>query len=278
MVNKVKVTCLVSNSVMVDSKFQAEHAMAILVEMGLIRILFDTGSTPAILQHNCNLLDVDISRIKYVVLSHGHPDHVGGLEWVLSQTRQPVIVTDASIFSKKSLHEGKEYKAHGLSIKRDTLQTQAQLQLSEAPYAISQGIYASGRIPRVTPFEVPNDKYLVENNYMLEIDTFNDERALFVESEKGLVVITGCCHAGINNTLAHAVKTYGKSIVSVIGGLHLADASSDKINKTVNFLREKYRPQSMHLTHCTGLETFAGLRSALGVSVKDLPAGTVLEF
>jgi 7,8-dihydropterin-6-yl-methyl-4-(beta-D-ribofuranosyl)aminobenzene 5'-phosphate synthase len=278
MVNKVKVTCLVSNSVLVDSKFQAEHALSILVEVGMTRILFDTGCTPAILQHNCNLLGVDISRIKYIVLSHGHLDHVGGLEWVLSQTRQPLIVSDAAIFSKKSLREGKEYKANGLAISRDKLQSMAQLQLSEAPYALVQGIYASGRIPRMVPFEVHQDKYLVENNLMLEIDNFNDERALFVEAEKGMVVITGCCHAGINNTLTQALKTYQKPILSVIGGLHLSDAPADKVNKTATFLREKFKPQSMHLTHCTGLETLIALRNALGVSIKDLPVGTVLDF
>ena len=123
MANKVKVTCLVSNSVMVDSKYQAEHALALLVEVGMTRILFDTGANSEILQHNAKIMDLDISRFKYIVLSHGHQDHTGGLEWVLTQTRQPLIVTDAAIFSKKSVREGKEYKANGISITRDKIQT-----------------------------------------------------------------------------------------------------------------------------------------------------------
>lgn len=278
MVNKIKITCLVSNSVLVDSKYRAEHGLSILVEVGMTRILFDTGGSPDILQHNTHLLDIDMSRIKYIMLSHGHLDHTGGLDWLLTQTRQPIIFTDAAIFSKKSLREGKEYKANGFNIPRVKLQEQAQLQLSEAPYAITQGIYDSGRIPRVVPFEVPNEKYLVENNLMLEVDNFNDERALIVEVEKGLIVITGCCHSGINNTLAHAMKVYQKPIISIIGGLHLSDAVPDKVNKTVNFLREKFKPQSMHLTHCTGLEPLIAMRNALGASIKDFPVGTVLEF
>jgi 7,8-dihydropterin-6-yl-methyl-4-(beta-D-ribofuranosyl)aminobenzene 5'-phosphate synthase len=278
MANKVKVTCLVSNSVMVDSKYRAEHAMAILVEVGMTRVLFDTGSSSDTLQYNAKIMDYDLSRIKIIVLSHGHQDHTGGLEYVLTQTRQPLIVTDPSIFSKKSLREGKEYKNNGLTMSRDKLQGQAQLQLSEAPYAIAQGIYVSGRIPRSVAFEVPQEKYLVENNLMFEVDAFNDERALFVEAEKGLVVITGCCHAGINNTLAHAMKTYQKPILSVIGGLHLSDAVPDKVNKTATMLREKGKPLSMYLTHCTGIEPMIALRNALGASVKDFPVGTVLDF
>jgi len=278
MANKVKVTCLVSNSVMVDSKYRAEHALALLVEVGLVRILFDTGSNSDILQYNAKIMDYDISRVKVIVLSHGHQDHTGGLEWVLTQTRQPMIVTDPAIFSKKSLREGKEYKSNGMTMPREKLQGQAQLQLAETPYAIAQGIYVSGRIPRSVAFEVPQEKYLVESNLMLEVDSFNDERALFVEAEKGLVVVTGCCHAGINNTLAHAMKNYQKPILSVIGGLHLSDASADKVNKTATALREKGKPQSMYLTHCTGHEPMIALRNALGASVKDLPVGTVLEF
>lgn len=278
MTNKVKVTCLVSNSVMVDTKFKAEHAMALLVEVGMTRILFDTGSKTDTLQHNAKLMDCDLNRVKYVMLSHGHQDHTGGLEWVLTQTRQPMIISDAAIFSKKSLREGKEYIANGLTMSRNQLQSMAQLQLSEAPYPIANGVYCSGRIPRVVPFEVPQEKYLVENNMMLEIDNFDDERALFVEAEKGMVIITGCCHAGINNTLNHAFKIYQKPILSVIGGLHLADANPDKVNKTATMLREKFKPQSMYLTHCTGLETLIALRNALGSSIKELPVGTVLDF
>ena len=278
MVNKVKVTCLVSNSVMVDSKFKAEHALALLVEVGMTRILFDTGSNSDILAHNVKILDYDLSRVKYILLSHGHQDHTGGLEWVLSQTRQPLIIIDAAIFSKKSLREGKEYKSNGITLNRTQLQGLAQLQLSEASYPIANGIYASGRIPHVVPFEVPQEKYLVENNLMLEVDNFLDERALYIEAEKGMVVLTGCCHAGINNTLNHAFKVYQKSILTVIGGLHLADASPDKVNKTATLLREKYKPQSMYLTHCTGLETIFAFRNSMGNSIKDLPVGTVLEF
>ena len=278
MANKVKVTCLVSNSVMVDSKFRAEHALTLLVEVGMTRILFDTGSNSDILQYNAKIMDCDLSRIKIIVLSHGHQDHTGGLEWVLTQTRQPMVITDAAIFSKKSLREGKEYKNNGITMPREKLQALAQLQLAETPYAIAQGIYVSGRIPRSVAFEVPQEKYLVENNLMFEVDTFNDERALFVEAEKGLVVLTGCCHSGINNTLAHAMKTYQKPILSVIGGLHLADATADKVNKTANTLREKGKPLSMYLTHCTGHEPMIALRNAMGASVKDFPVGTVLDF
>ena len=278
MANKVKVTCLVSNSVMVDSKFRAEHALVLLVEVGMTRILFDTGSNSDTLQHNAKIMDYDLSRIKVIVLSHGHQDHTGGLEWLLTQTRMPMVVTDPAIFSKMSVREGKEYKANGLLMPRDKLAGQSQLQLAETPYAIAQGIYTSGRVPRSVAFEVPQEKYLVENNLMLEVDSFNDERALFVEAEKGLVVLTGCCHAGINNTLAHAIKTYQKPILSVIGGLHLSDAVPDKVNKTATMLREKFKPQSMYVTHCTGTEPMIALRNALGASVKDLPVGTVLDF
>ncbi|NPV86486.1 MAG: MBL fold metallo-hydrolase [Anaerolineae bacterium] len=277
---KIKITCVVDNSVKISSKLRGEHALSFLVQVGPACILFDTGNSPDILEHNLRELGEDPMRIKHVFLSHGHYDHTGGLGWVISNTRRPTVIADTNLFEKKLIRVEKEFKHIGVTITPEQIMEKADLKLiKDAPYSISQGVAITARIPRVTPVEIiTGSKFFIEKELMIEEDQFVDDRAMVIEAEKGVIVIVGCCHSGLINTLTYVQKTYQKPLLAVLGGAHLNEANADRINKTVVAARERFKPQYMYLNHCTGLEPFIALRNSMGAAIKDFPAGSILEF
>ena len=127
---------------MVGSNCWGEDSVSILVETGSTRILFDTGCDPQILQHNVAALDRDMTRTKHIVLSHGHANHNGALEWVLTQTREPMIIADPDIFLKKLRRHEKDLKPVGIKITKEQLAGKANLNLTEG----------SIRLPRASWF------------------------------------------------------------------------------------------------------------------------------
>jgi 7,8-dihydropterin-6-yl-methyl-4-(beta-D-ribofuranosyl)aminobenzene 5'-phosphate synthase len=280
MAPKIKITCVVDNCAKFSSRLWGEHGLAFLIQAGANTILFDSGSSPDILEHNMRELGEDMSRVKYIVLSHGHYDHCGGLEWALSKTRRPLIIADDSIFDKKLIRVDKEFVSVGIPITAEQIREKGDIKfIQDQHYSIAQGVFVTGRIPRTIPFEViPAGKDFVEKKMMIEEDPFLDDHALVMDSDKGQIVILGCCHAGLINTLTYVSKTWQKPLLAIIGGTHLNNASGDRVNRTIVPLREKFKPSTLCLNHCTGLEAFFALRNSFGASVKDFPAGSVIEF
>lgn len=278
MAARVRITCLVDNTVLDGSNCWGEDGVSILVETSATRILFDTGSDPQVLAHNTAALGIEMARVRHIVLSHGHRNHTGALDWVLSQTREPMVVADPDIFLKKMRKVDKEMKQMGFTMTREQLGGKATLQLSESPYPIAPGLVCSGRIPSVTPFEIPVETNLVQQGDLIEVDAYPDDRSLILNLDKGLVVITGCAHSGLINTLAYAKKTFNKEIAAVVGGTHLAEYGMERVQKTLEALRMKYKVPELYLNHCTGMDAYYALRGAIGNSVKTFPAGTTIEF
>ena len=102
--------------------------------------------------------------------------------------------------------------------------------------------------------------------------------SMVMETKEGLVVILGCCHAGMLNTLAHVQRTFGQDIAIVIGGTHLAEADRAYLDHAAGVLRDTYRSPRLHLNHCTGERAITALTNAFGDHVTTCPAGTVLAF
>jgi 7,8-dihydropterin-6-yl-methyl-4-(beta-D-ribofuranosyl)aminobenzene 5'-phosphate synthase len=278
MAARVRITCLVDNSVLEGTNCWGEDGVSILVETSATRILFDTGSDPQVLAHNAAALNVEMGRVRHVVLSHGHRNHTGALDWVLTQSREPMVVADPDVFLKKMRKVDKDMKQMGITLSKEQLTGRAALQLTDAPYPIAPGIVCSGRIPRVTPFEIPLETNYVEQGGLIDVDSYIDDRSLILNLDKGLVIVTGCAHAGLINTLAYAKKTFNKDIAAVIGGTHMSEYSMDRVQKTLEALRMKYKVPEMYLNHCTGMDAYFALRGAIGNAVKTFPAGTTVEF
>lgn len=138
-------------------------------------------------------------------------------------------------------------------------------------------MHLTGPIPRRHPIEVPTEDFLIREGEGFNPDPFRDDQALVVEREKGLVVILGCGHAGLINTLDYARELTGRDrIQAVIGGTHLLGASSERISWTIEALRKRNIPQ-LALSHCTGFVASAQLYQAFGSRVRPLNVGDTLE-
>jgi len=254
-----------------------EHGFSLLLECGDETVLFDAGQGLAIL-HNARALKVDWGKIKKVAISHGHYDHTAGLPQVLSQTKAKVFLhPQATIPRFKRTREG-EIKEIGPTWRvQDLTEMGAFFHYQAGPVEIGPRMFLTGPIPRCHDIEVPTEDFLVQGEGGFSPDPFRDDQALVIAIETGLVVILGCGHAGLINTLDCARELTSRDrIEAVIGGTHLLGASSERISWTIEALRKMNIPQ-LALSHCTGFVASARLYEAFGSGVHPLNVGDTLE-
>ena len=258
----ITITTLTENTS--DHDFLAERGLSILIEMEGSKILFDTGlSNTAV--HNARVLGIDLSSVDKIVLSHGHVDHTGGLRDVLRETGKVEIIAHPDIWaSKYSLRHGSE-RFVGMPFRREALEgLGASFNLSKEPVWITEDIVTTGEIPMTTDYEQIDPYLLVKEGDTLQPDPLADDLALIIRTEQGLVVILGCGHRGIINTLRHARNlTREERINTVIGGTHLMDASEERLARTTADLRQM-GIQRLGVSHCTGFHAAAWLAREFG--------------
>jgi 7,8-dihydropterin-6-yl-methyl-4-(beta-D-ribofuranosyl)aminobenzene 5'-phosphate synthase len=270
-----------------------EWGLSILVETADRKVLLDTGLTVSA-AYNAVALAVDLSQIDVIVLSHGHRDHTGGLLHVLRLLRKQVeVVAHPDIWSAKyALRPSRKEEYIGIPFRREAAESSGALfNLTKEPVWISENIVTSGEIPMLAEYETidpilfvkeasrplfasrhsegakqPNDFAQGEfpGETDLKPDPLQDDRAVFIKSDRGLVVILGCAHRGVINTLRYAQKLTGvETIYAVIGGTHLIGASPERMNSTVADLR-RLDVQRLGVSHCTGLPASAILAREFG--------------
>ena len=254
------------------------------------QFLFDTaGGTPA-LEHNTHLMkemfDIDLSSIEMMILSHGHWDHVAGVMKVINMVERPVPVLchpDALLHKIFTEESGKKHEIgiHPYYTKSE-LETKTKLITTKEPYNVADGIMTTGVVPRTNDFETLTgnlQKITTVRDGKETPDLIEDDLSIIFQLKDGSVVIlTGCCHSGVVNTVEHAVNLTGSTdVVGVVGGLHLHDASKERLAKTVEHLNQ-YPLSTVGACHCTGLKGRAALMYAFENSFKNVGAGSVLKF
>jgi 7,8-dihydropterin-6-yl-methyl-4-(beta-D-ribofuranosyl)aminobenzene 5'-phosphate synthase len=231
----------------------AEWGLSILVEADGLKILMDTGMSFSA-AYNAQVLGINLSDINCIVLSHGHIDHTGGLSRILMRMNGTDVIAHNDIWDiKYACREPDEKRYIGVPFNRPEIESLgARLRLSSEPVQISDRIMTTGEIPMITSYEDIDEGLFIEKNDSLIPDTFADDLALIINADFGLVVVLGCAHRGMINTLRHAQNLTGKEqIHAVIGGTHLIRASSERIEKTITDL--KYiGVQKLGVSHCTG--------------------------
>ena len=243
----------------------AEWGLSILVETKDIKILVDTGASSTV-PHNVRPLGVDMSSIQKVVLSHGHFDHTGGLKGVLLQAGRKIeVIAHPDVFGNKHTRVGQTERYIGIPYKRKELEDAgAAFTLSKEPVWLTKDIVTTGEIPMATEYEKIEPNFVIKDGAKFVPDTFSDDRALIIKTESGLVVILGCAHRGMINTLRHAQQLTGvETIHTVIGGTHLLHSSDERVYLTAAALQEM-GVQHVGASHCTGMKQAALLAQQLG--------------
>jgi len=275
----IKITTLSENTA-AFAGLLAEHGLSVLVETDEANVLLDTGLSISV-ANNVEALGVDLKKVDKIVISHGHHDHTGGLRDVLRKIRKKVdVIGHPDIMaSKYAKREGFPAGYIGIPFDRRELEhLGANFILTPEPVSISENITTSGEVPMKTEYE-DIDPFLKEmKGEELLPDKLLDDRALFIKTDKGLVVILGCAHRGIINTLYHARELTGEQRIDmVIGGCHLMNSSEERVWMTIAALKE-LGVKKIGVSHCTSLPAAAMMAHEFGEDFFFNNAGTRIEL
>jgi 7,8-dihydropterin-6-yl-methyl-4-(beta-D-ribofuranosyl)aminobenzene 5'-phosphate synthase len=280
--SKMKLTVLVDNNTLIDRYFLAEPGISLLIEQGGKRILLDVGYSD-IFMKNAQKMNIDLRTLDYVVISHGHLDHTGGLDPLIRLYAEskiegiphgkPTILAHPLAFFSKAV---KDLEEIGSLISREKLSRNFALELSKDPVWITEKLLYLGEIERNNDFEAKKPIGSIIKPEGEEPDYLYDDTALAYKSPDGLVIITGCSHSGICNIVEQAKALCEEErVFDIVGGLHLLDPSTEQLQGTLDYLR-KLSPKQMHACHCTDLNSKIALSKA--VNLKEVGVGLVLEY
>lgn len=276
----MRLTCVVDDAVQRSSSYWGEHGLGFLIETEGKRVLFDTGQSWTILLHNLGLLDVDPATIDAVAISHAHHDHTGGLPTLMEKVHSGIpLYAHPDLFRARFSRKQGQPKDIGLGLTEEQLAQRLVLRLSTAPQEIVPGLWTTGEIGDRPEIEGKSDYHLMREGEMLVADAYRDDMALVLEVKDGLMLLCGCCHAGLLNTLAHVERTFEQPIAIIAGGLHLTSATPEELQHIGQVLAAMPALQRVYPNHCTGEAAFVALTQILGPSVVGpCPAGTVLAL
>lgn len=276
----VKVTVL--STMLADTDGVGEWGFAALVEVDGYRLLFDSGAREETVLRNAEELKIDLTNVTDVVLSHNHGDHTGGLLTLRRalRSRNPGALSRAHVATGIFLprrYEGRgDSDGNRMPAVRDAYEaTGARMVEHRKAAKLAPGVWLTGPVARRHPERnFPKGARVVTPEGIVE-DTIPEDQSLVVDAGDGLVVITGCGHAGIGNILAQALEIVPEVPVrAVVGGLHLLDADDKSLTWTADRMREA---GVRHLlgAHCTGLEAVYRLRGLLGLDRRTAVVGAV---
>lgn len=250
MIKTLTITQLVENTA-VGPGLLGEHGNAFLIEADEYCMLFDTGQGLT-LRHNAKRLDVPIKSIESIVLSHGHYDHMGGLTEALDVTGPIVLYLHPEALGTKFNANGQSIGAPITDVAQIRSRT-SKIIYTHKPTEITTGIHVTGEIPRIHKIEATGGPFYIDQE-LNHPDSLLDDQALYIETFQGLVVLLGCGHSGVINTLEYIQKiSDGKPIRAVIGGMHLHNATPERLAFTSDAL-EEFSLHYLAPNHCTGLK------------------------
>jgi 7,8-dihydropterin-6-yl-methyl-4-(beta-D-ribofuranosyl)aminobenzene 5'-phosphate synthase len=284
--DELSITVLIEDYAGYDSGLLAQHGVSYLVEAKSgkheSKILFDTGQSAAPLLNNASLLGVNPCEIDYVVLSHCHYDHTGGLVEFLEAAgseRLPVIAH--STLFRPNFSSKPTFRSNGmppLNNREAIVNAGGDLILADEPISLMPGVITSGEIIDKVEYEeeMTLSSFTLEHGRVIA-DRMADELALYFSLPQGLVILTGCSHPGIISIIEKAkILTKIETIAAVIGGFHLVSASEPRIAKTAEAL--KLAGCDVYTGHCTGLKAESELLNQLSNRFYKLRTGLRIKL
>ena len=276
----MKLHVLVDNNTLIDQYYLAEPGFSVLIEDRDTQLLFDTGYSDIFIR-NAQKMGLTFTNLEYVLLSHSHLDHTWGLEPLIRYYselgmakiphQKPSLVAHSQTFVSVTEENFGEF---GSLLSQKRLEKHFTLKLSDKPLWLNERLVFLGQIPRKNDFE--SILKFGRKEGAREDDWVIEDSALAYKSDKGLVIITGCSHAGICNIIEYAIEVCGESrIVDIIGGLHLQKPAAKQLDGTVDYIGN-LGVQHIHACHCTDLDSKIAMSKV--VDVKEVGVGLVLEY
>ncbi len=274
---KIKATIVSENCVYHLPGAVAEHGLSIFMETDRGNYLLDTGQGKAVV-NNALVLGIDLATIKGIILSHHHWDHTGGLGPVLDLKGPVDIYAHPDFFKESYSVSGNTVRYIGVPYPRPLLEAKgAKFQFSDQFRQIEPGLWLTGEVPRRTDYELGDGKQVIKSGDGYVKDDIRDDQSVVVETEKGLFIILGCCHAGIINTLSYIMEKMGpRHIYAVIGGTHLGPVGDVQRDKSIDALKA-FDIERLGVSHCTGQKTASLLAAQFGERFFFCNVGTAVE-
>jgi 7,8-dihydropterin-6-yl-methyl-4-(beta-D-ribofuranosyl)aminobenzene 5'-phosphate synthase len=273
----VKITVLMENTAG-GRGTRSEHGLAYWIEHDGRHLLFDTGQSDLLL-HNAARFQLDLQQLDAVVLSHGHYDHTGGLMHVLERAQKPDLYVHPSAF-------GRKYSRHDNGTLVDVGMPQREIQpitdrvenlvWTCQPTHVHNALHVTGFVPRRHDDEDVGGRFFTDAQGE-EPDPLWDDQAIYFDTEAGVVVVLGCAHAGVVNTMDYVAQLTGRPIFAVIGGMHLLAASETRLDATVDAMR-RHDVQRLAPAHCTGIRATARLWTTFPDRCMPCAVGSTFTF
>jgi len=278
---KVKITVLCENLVGLLAGL-GEHGFSAFIETDQGNYLFDTGNGHTVVS-NSLALNKDLKNIKKIFLSHGHCDHTGGLPEVLKMSGKvnvhshPQVFLDRIAVLKENEKETKRFV--GIPYKKKYLESLgANFVFNNDFIEAGKGLFLTGEVPRKTTFEKPDPRLFAEVDGKTTQDIFLDDQSLIIDTDKGLILILGCAHAGMINIINHVVRKIGKEkFHAIMGGTHLDFLTPEQLEESIETLR-KMDIEKIGVSHCTGMRAAFRLQQEFGERFFYGCVGSVLEL
>jgi 7,8-dihydropterin-6-yl-methyl-4-(beta-D-ribofuranosyl)aminobenzene 5'-phosphate synthase len=246
----MEITILIDNKKN-DQIYRSEHGLSVLIEFQEKTILFDTGKTDAFIQ-NAIILGKNLSKVDYVILSHGHYDHTGGLDAFLRLNKTATIVLkQEALQEKRSQHTGIN-KDISFPLKDSLEAFTNPILFIDNNQELLPELWIMAHIEKDDTLTLNDSVLFIKQNNEFIPDPFNDELFITIKYLHKLVIITGCAHNGIGNIVQTAINhTQLHEVEMLIGGLHLNKISEEQLNHTITKLK-KFSIHKGLLNHCSG--------------------------